>query len=99
MFRLKKGQPEFTIVDGPCQGSYRHGRTYKDVPEAYRDRFERVKTEGETPGGGDGERKQERPGDMERGSKKSHSLKISKSPSPQVSQSHSPKVKVPKNRR
>jgi hypothetical protein len=42
MFTLKQDQPDFTVVDGPGQGSYRKGTAYKDVPDAYRDRFDEV---------------------------------------------------------
>ncbi len=40
-FKLKPGQEEFTIVDGPIAGmNYKKGVEYVSAPEGYEERFE-----------------------------------------------------------
>ncbi len=50
MWRLKKDQPAFEMVDGPMAGKvYVHGgEEYEVIPEGLSDRFEKV---GKTSGG------------------------------------------------
>ena len=46
MYRLKKNQEEFEVVDGPFEGRrYRHGETYRKIPPGERHRFEQITTE------------------------------------------------------
>lgn len=50
MYKLKRGVEAFDMVDGPLAGKkYRHGETYpeKDIPPAYKDKFEKVKVQAE----------------------------------------------------
>lgn len=45
-YKLKKNGPEFDCVDGPFAGKkFRHGETYRDIPQNEKSRFESVKTE------------------------------------------------------
>lgn len=44
MYRLKKNEPNFEIVDGPMAGRrYEHGKSYTKAPAGYRRRFKRIK--------------------------------------------------------
>lgn len=44
MFKLKKGQEAFTIMDGPDAGkTYRPGMSYDQAPAGYETRFEKIK--------------------------------------------------------
>ena len=46
MYKLKKGQPGFEVVDGPMKGKkFEPGKVYKDIPPQERHRFEEVKKE------------------------------------------------------
>jgi len=48
MYKLRQGQESFQVVDGPFEGrQYARGRLYREVPAAYRSRFETV--QGESP--------------------------------------------------
>lgn len=43
VYRLKNGQPDFDVVDGPFAGKqYRHGQDYDIVPPDQKHRFEEV---------------------------------------------------------
>lgn len=44
-YTLKRGQPEFRPVDGPCRGvTYLHGRRYNAIPTGMEGRFDSHKT-------------------------------------------------------
>ena len=44
MFRLKKGQPEFEVVDGPMTGrKFLRGVDYAEVPPGEKRRFDEIK--------------------------------------------------------
>jgi len=43
MFKLKKGQETFQVVDGPNTGkTYERGREYESIPAGEENRFEKV---------------------------------------------------------
>jgi hypothetical protein len=45
MYRLKKGQESFEVVDGPAAGmKFKRGREYDTIPTGEKHRFEIVKT-------------------------------------------------------
>ncbi|HQP30843.1 MAG TPA: hypothetical protein PLB81_05905 [Deltaproteobacteria bacterium] len=47
-YRLKNGQPDIDVVDGPFAGKqYRHGQEYDSVPPDQAHRFEEIKPQPE----------------------------------------------------
>lgn len=49
-YKLKLRQPNFEIVDGPGTGlKFVAGKEYDNVPEAYRNRFDKVRTKPAAP--------------------------------------------------
>jgi len=44
MWKLKKGQPSFEVVDGPLAGHrFQPGQEYKTIPSGEKRRFEKIK--------------------------------------------------------